>query len=91
MDRERPGAAEDQTTAAVSRIHVGRMVELVRTYLEELPTRQREVLDLVDMQGFAPAEVAEMLDLNAATVRTNLFKARRAVRKKVLERHPELS
>jgi len=57
-----------------------RLAELALSLFRDLPRRQREILDLVDLQGFAPAEAAEMLDMNPNTVRANLFKARRALR-----------
>ena len=60
-----------------------RTVELVTAFFRELPARQREVCDLVDFQGYQPAEVAEMLGMNPNTVRANLFKARRAIRERV--------
>lgn len=66
--------------------------ELARTAIErfgELPARQRQVIDLVDFQGHAPGQVAEMLDMNPNTVRANLFKARRSLREKILETHPD--
>jgi RNA polymerase sigma-70 factor (ECF subfamily) len=55
-----------------------------------LSERQREVFDLVDLQGFASAEVSEMLGLEAVTVRSHLFRARKTIRKKILESAPEL-
>lgn len=61
-----------------------RMVGLVTAYFRDLPTRQREVFDLVDLQGFAPGEVAEMLRMNPNTVRANLFKARRTIRGRMI-------
>lgn len=82
--------ADAQATRAVSRIFAGRVSELVRTYFRELPARQREVFDLVDLQGHSPAEVAEMLGLKQVTVRANLFKARRTMRRTILARHPEI-
>lgn len=60
-----------------------RLVELVTAFFRELPARQREVCDLVDFQGYDPAEVAVMLKMNPNTVRANLFKARRAIRERV--------
>ena len=84
-------SSRDQTSAAVSRIHRTRVMDLVLAYFRALPARQREVFDLVDLQGYSPAEVATMLDLNPATVRASLFKARRTVRRKIFERHPELA
>ena len=60
-----------------------RTVELVTAFFRELPTRQREICDLVDFQGYEPTEVAKMLDMNPNTVRANLFKARRTIRERV--------
>jgi DNA-directed RNA polymerase specialized sigma24 family protein len=41
---------------------------------------QRAVLDLVELQGFDAAEVAEMLEISPATVRTHLHRAKAAMR-----------
>jgi RNA polymerase sigma-70 factor (ECF subfamily) len=61
---------------------------LVRMHLSELPPRQREVFQLSDLDGFSPAEVAEMIGVEQVTVRTNLLKARRAIRQLMLEKEP---
>ena len=64
--------------------------ELVRMFFAELPEKQREVFDLADLQGYRSSEVAEMLQMNGATVRGHLFKARRFIRKKILQCNPKL-
>ncbi len=74
-----PESLDDRTAA-----------ELVKTFFEALPGRQREVFDLADLQGFRSSEVAEMLGMNPATVRAHLFRARRVIRKKILELNPKL-
>jgi RNA polymerase sigma-70 factor (ECF subfamily) len=53
--------------------------------LRRLPLAQRQVFDLIDLQGFAPAEVAEMLSMKPGTVRVNLLRARRAMRRHMLQ------
>ncbi len=80
----------DPAERAVARVYAEGVSDLVRTFFEALPPRQREVFDLVDLQGFAPAEVAEMLEMNGNTVRAHLFKARATIRRRILVRHPEL-
>jgi RNA polymerase sigma-70 factor (ECF subfamily) len=60
----------------------------IRAFFGGLPARQREVFDLVDLQGFEPSEVAQMTGANAATVRAHLFRARAAVRAHLIARHP---
>jgi RNA polymerase sigma-70 factor, ECF subfamily len=62
-----------------------------RSALAGLPTRQRELFDLVDLQGYAPHEAAAMLNLSDGTVRAHLFRARRAVRAAILALEPALS
>ena len=67
-----------------------RASDLVKTFLEKLSERQREVFDLVDIQGFSTVEVSQMLKMEPVTVRSHLFRARKAIRKKMLESCPEL-
>ena len=71
-------------------IDLDRTMTLVQYYFRELPDRQRLIFDLVDLQGYTPAEIAEMLDMEQVTVRANLCKARRAIRTRILRDHPEL-
>jgi len=67
------------------------LLRIVRAFFGELSDRQREVFDLVDLQGCEPIEAAEMLEIDAATARTHLFRARRLIRKRIMEHHPELA
>lgn len=63
---------------------------IVRAFLDALPGRQRQALDLIDLQGHSPAEAAAMLGLDAGTVRTHLHRARRTLRARLLDAHPDL-
>jgi len=71
-----------------ARVDRERMTGFIRHFFTQLPPRQREVFDLVDLQGHDPAEVADMIGIRAGTVRANLFKARAAIRERILELHP---
>ncbi|UCD24979.1 MAG: RNA polymerase sigma factor [Gemmatimonadota bacterium] len=62
----------------------------IRVLFERLPSRQRQIFDLADLQGYSPTEIGEMLDMNPVTVRANLCKARRAIRAKLIEHHPQM-
>lgn len=77
-------ATEDRIAALENE----RTVALVRSFFAELPARQREVFDLVDLQGFTPAEAGEMLEIEGVTARAHLFRARRAIRERILAAHP---
>lgn len=67
-----------------------RLTAVVLAFFDELPERQREVFDLCDLQGHGPTEVADMLGIEPVSVRGSLFKARRTLRARILEEHPEL-
>ena len=81
-----------------SKASTTRTPERVSTGSESPPTsgtsssdcrlRQREVFDLVDLQGHDPAEVAKVIGMKPATVRANLFKARASIRAHLVESHP---
>lgn len=71
-------------------LHTRRMAAVVREFFETLSPGQRQVLEMVDHQGMRPVEVAEALGVNPVTVRAHLFRARRALRSRILERYPEL-
>lgn len=75
----------------LEQLQTAHVVGQIRTLFERLPTRQRQVFDLADLQGHSPAEIGEMLEMNPVTVRANLCKARRAIRTKILERFPEMA
>ena len=62
---------------------------MVRVFFQDLPARQREVFDLIDLQGLTSAEAAERLDIETVSVRASLFKARRTLRSRILEAVPE--
>lgn len=82
-----PKAAPDRIvyeTDPGARVDRDRLAETVRRHWRELPDRQRVVIDLVDLQGYTPAEAAAMLELNAATLRANLFKARHSIRTRLI-------
>jgi len=73
----------------LARLQATHAVSQVKEVFNALPVRQRQVFDLADLQGYSHAEIAEMLGINAVTVRANLCKARRAIRGKMLERFRE--
>jgi len=53
--------------------------------MDELPPRQRQVLYLSTCEGLTHAEVAEVLDLPASAVKSNLSHARKEMRRRLKE------
>jgi len=80
--------ADVYTTDPGARVDRERLAAFVNHYFSGLPPRQREVFDLVDLQGYDPSEAAVLLNIKQGTVRANLFKARAAIRAHILAAHP---
>ena len=77
-----------EAPAVLEGLEARRIRGLVKQFLEVLPTRQREAMDLVDLQGLGQAEAAQRMAISPATLRTHLFRARRVIRCRLLEIEP---
>lgn len=79
---------EVYTTDPGGRVDRERAAAVIREMFAELPPRQREAFDLIDLQGLTPAEVAARTGMKPVSVRANLFKARASIRARFLATHP---
>ena len=79
-------AAKSRLDDPLDEIEMKRTLRLIRVFLAELPATQREVFDLVDLQGLKPVEAAEVLEMNPSTLRVQLMRARRRMRTEMLAR-----
>lgn len=52
----------------------------IKGLIAELPQRQREVMQLRDIEGYSYKEVADTLEIDINLVKTNLFRARRKLK-----------
>ncbi len=86
---EARGDVSPATEDRLQNIHDAQSVALIRMLFAELPPRQRELIDLVDTQGFKTVEAAEMMEIEPETARVHLLRARRTLRARMLELHPE--
>jgi RNA polymerase sigma-70 factor (ECF subfamily) len=60
------------------------MVDSVRDSIARLPEGQRQVVTLVNLEGFSYGEVAEILDIPVGTVMSRLSRARNTLAKSLL-------
>jgi RNA polymerase sigma-70 factor, ECF subfamily len=79
-EQARQFGAPDERAAAQPDI-MDRLVdrERVERLLDGLDERDRTMLILKEVEGFAVEEIAEILELNANTVKVRLFRARRRI------------
>ncbi len=82
-----PQAANDPAKDAERR----ELGDMLSVFFEQLPGRQREIFDLVELQGLSGAEASELLGIEPVSVRAHLFKARRRLRRLILPTSPELA
>ncbi|SRR6266852_5013819 len=76
---EKDGGGPDISEKLVARQRVERL-------LDGLDERDRTMLILKEVEGFAVEEIARILDLNANTVKVRLFRARRRIVSKARKR-----
>ena len=60
-------------------------VSLVRKMIDQLPEKQRSVMQLRDFEGKSYKEIAQILDISEEQVKLNIFRARQTVKKKIIE------
>ncbi len=65
------------------------VVNMVRKAISTLPLGQRQVVTLVDLEGFSYIEVSEILALPIGTVMSRLCRARRALKERLLKVDPD--
>lgn len=58
-----------------------RITQLIST----LPEKQRQIIHLRDVEGYSYNEISEILELDMNQVKVNLFRARTAVREKLIK------
>lgn len=89
--RHADGARRSGEGAPVAGGHEDRVVArlTVERGLRRLSARRRAVLVLHDLEGLAPARVAELLGLKPATVRWHLSAARRELGRRLTEKENE--
>jgi len=61
------------------------LTDLVQRFLGALSERQREIVNLVDLEGYSPEDVAGMTGLSSSTVRVHLHRGRQALRTQIEE------
>jgi len=61
------------------------LMNRIQGLIDALPQRQREVMQLRDIEGYSYKEIAENLDIDINLVKTNLFRARRKIKESLIK------
>jgi RNA polymerase sigma factor (sigma-70 family) len=60
-------------------------MQRIKQFISSLPEKQRQVIHLRDVEGYSYNEICEILELDLNQVKVNLFRARTAVREKLMK------
>lgn len=63
--------------------------ENLRTWIDELPDRQREALVLSRFEGFTHDEIAEIMEISPRTVNNHIVRALKKLRQRVQAHHSD--
>ncbi len=67
------------------------VIDRVRCAIGRLPLGQRQVITLVDLQGYSYSEVAEVLEIPIGTVMSRVSRARQALKEDLIALHGDLN
>jgi RNA polymerase sigma-70 factor (ECF subfamily) len=69
--------------AVEDRLEAGKVADLIRTAVDDLPDRQRQVVTLRDIEGLTSDEVCGVLDISESNQRVLLHRARSRLRQAI--------
>ena len=73
-----PGVNPEQKT------EIDNTMENIHNFIASLPDKQRQIMQLRDIEGFSYKEIGDILNLDTNNVKVNLFRARKSVRENLL-------
>ena len=56
----------------------------INEFILKLPEKQKQIIQLRDIEGFSYNEISEILDIDINQVKVNLFRARKAIKENLL-------
>ena len=77
----------DSSTSLQSELEAKDSINWVERIMTELPEQQKMVLQLRDVEQYEYEEIEKLLDMKPTAIRVALSRARKTVRKKLMEKH----
>ncbi len=78
---------EDHSQSLMKSIEVKDSLCWVGFHMDSLPSNQKLILQLRDIEHFEFSEIASMLDMNETAIRVSLSRARKTIREKLTQTH----
>ena len=80
---EIPAAAASSTPTPEKEAERTELRDRLSRAMEQLPERQRTIVQLFELEGFGSPEIAEILEISDGTVRWHLHEARKTLRREL--------
>jgi len=74
-----------ESLSPLERTELNENMVRIREFIAALPEKQRQIIHLRDVEGYSYNEICEILEIDMSQVKVNLFRARNAVREKLLK------
>ena len=74
-----------ETSTPYERTEIDESMQRINEMIAALPEKQRQVIHLRDIEGYSYNEICDILELDMSQVKVNLFRARSAVREKLVK------
>ena len=78
-------AEEADTSGPYDRLVNNERMKIIHRLIDELPERQRLIMQLRDIEGESYKDIAKVLQLTEEQVKVNLFRARQKVKQRYIE------
>lgn len=82
---ENNGNTQLDTSDPYSRLERDEQMSLIHRLINELPEKQRTVMQLRDIEGKSYKEIADILGMSEEQVKVNLFRARQRIKQQYTE------
>lgn len=60
------------------------MMKSIGSFIQALPDKQRQVIQLRDVEGYSYKEISDIMEIDMNQVKVNLFRARKAVKENLI-------
>jgi RNA polymerase sigma-70 factor (ECF subfamily) len=78
---------KDESTQLQKQVEHQDSLEWVAKLMQELPTQQRMVMQLRDIEHYEFSDIAKVLEMKETTVRVTLSRARKTIREQLTQKH----
>ena len=78
-------AVRQESLSPLESTEMSESMNRINQFIAALPEKQRQVIHLRDVEGYSYNEICEILEIDLNQVKVNLFRARNAVREKLMK------